>query len=97
MKIRFLTLAQIEVDEAVAWYDQRSTKLGQDFLIELDLAVRRIISFPFSCPEIEPGLRRCLIAYFPYGIIYNIDEDTIVVLAVANLHREPRYWIGRAS
>jgi len=46
------------------------------------------MSFPLSCPEIEPGLRRCLLARFPYGL----EGDTIVVVAVAHLHREPRYW-----
>ena len=32
---------------------------------------------------------------FPYGVMYGIDEDTIIVIAVAHLHRDPRYWIDR--
>jgi len=45
--------------------------------------------------EIEQGLRRCLLSRFPYGIIYGVDSETIIVVAVAHLHREPRYWIDR--
>ena len=95
MKVSFLALAQQELDDAVAWYNKEGPGLGQDFLDELDRAVRRAVAFPFSCPEIDPGVRRCLLARFPYGLIYGIDQETIVVVAVAHLHREPRYWIGR--
>ena len=95
MKVRFLTLAQKELDDAVLWYNQQADGLGREFLDELDRTVRRTITFPLSCPEIEPGIRRGLVARFPYGIIYGVDDDTIVVIAVAHLHRRPRYWIDR--
>lgn len=95
MKLRFLILAQRELDEAVAWYNEQAAGSGQEFLDELDRVVRRAVTFPMSCPEIEPGVRRCLLARFPYGLIYGVDRKTIVVIAVSHLHREPRYWVGR--
>jgi hypothetical protein len=30
MKIRFLTLAQLEVDDAVSWYDHQAEGLGRE-------------------------------------------------------------------
>lgn len=95
MKLRFLILAQRELDDAVAWYNEQAAGSGQEFLDELDRVVRRAVTFPMSCPEIEPGVRRCLLARFPYGLIYGVDRKTIVLVAVAHLHREPRYWVGR--
>ena len=95
MKLRFLILAQRELDEAVAWYNEQAAGSGQKFLDELDRVVRRAVTFPMSCPEIEPGVRRCLLARFPYGLIYGVDRETIVVIAVSHLHRKPRYWVGR--
>jgi plasmid stabilization system protein ParE len=95
VKVRFLTLAQQELDDAVAWYNEQAAGLGQEFLDELDRVVRRAVAFPMSCPEIEPGMRRCLLARFPYGLIYGVDRKTIVVVAVAHLHRKPRYWLDR--
>ena len=92
MKVRFLAVARQELDDAVAWYDDQAAGLGRDFLYELDRAVRRAAAFPRSCPEIHPGLRRCLLARFPYGLIFGEEKRTIVILAVAHLHREPRYW-----
>ncbi|MBM3285552.1 MAG: type II toxin-antitoxin system RelE/ParE family toxin [Candidatus Aminicenantes bacterium] len=96
-KVRFLTLAQQEVDDAVAWYNEQVNGLGQEFLDELNRGIRRVAAFPMSCPEIDPGLRRCLLARFPYGLVYSLEGDTIVVVAVAHLHREPRYWVDRTG
>ncbi|MEK7384684.1 MAG: type II toxin-antitoxin system RelE/ParE family toxin [Elusimicrobiota bacterium] len=95
MKVRLLAVARQELDDAVAWYDEQATELGREFLDEIDRAVRRAAAFPLSCPEIEPGLRRCLLARFPYGLIFGVDGGTLVVVAVAHLHREPRYWVDR--
>ncbi|MEX0806772.1 MAG: type II toxin-antitoxin system RelE/ParE family toxin [Candidatus Binatia bacterium] len=95
MKVSFLILAQSELNDAVAWYNRQAAGLGREFLDELDRAVRRAVAFPMSYPEIEPGIRRCRLARFPYGLIYGVDGETLVVVAVAHLHRRPRYWIDR--
>jgi plasmid stabilization system protein ParE len=95
VKVRFLTPAQRELDDAVAWYDEQAAGLGLEFLDELDRAVRRVLDFPLSFPAIERNIRRCRLARFPYGLIYGVDGGTIVLLALAHLHREPRYWIRR--
>ena len=95
MKVRFLKLAQSEADDAFAWYDSQTSGLGTQFLDDLDRTIRRIAAFPLACPEIDSDIRRCLLARFPYGIVYGVDNETIIVVAVAHLHREPRYWIDR--
>jgi hypothetical protein len=95
MKIHFLTIAQKELDDAVAWYNEQSGGLGNEFLDELDRAIRRVITYPQSCTEIEAGLRRCIMAHFPYALIYGLEKDIIIVVAVAHLHRNPRYWADR--
>jgi hypothetical protein len=97
MNVRFLTPAQQELDDAVAWYDQQAAGLGKEFLDELDRVIRRVVAYPFSTMEIKPGLRRGLLARFPYGLIYGQDGDVIVVVAVAHLHRQPRYWAARVK
>jgi plasmid stabilization system protein ParE len=97
MNVRFLSPARQELDDAVAWYDQQADGLGKEFLDELDRVIRRVVAYPLSSIEIEPGLRRGLLARFPYGIIYGQDEDIVVIVAVAHLHREPRYWADRVK
>ena len=95
MNVRFLTLAQHEVDEAVVWLDERAEGKGILFLDELDRVVRLVKAYPLASTEIEPEIRRCLFARFPYSLIYGIEDDTIVVVAVAHSRRSPRYWIDR--
>ena len=95
MKIHFLSIAQKELNDAVDWYNEQADGLGNEFLDELDRAIRRAIAYPQSCTEIESGLRRCIMARFPYGLIYGLEKDKIIVVAVAHLHRNPRYWAER--
>ena len=95
MNVRFLTFTQQEIDEAITWFDERAEGQGIAFLDELDRVVHLIRAFPLASPEIEPDIRRCLFARFPYSLVYGIDEDTIVVIAVAHSRREPNYWVDR--
>ena len=97
MNVRFLTLAQQEVDEAVVWFEERSEGKGLEFLDELDRVVRLVRAYPLASPEIEPEIRRCLFARFPYSVVYGVDADTIVVIAVAHTHRVPHYWLDRLN
>ena len=46
MKVRFLTIAQQEVDDAYHWFEQGAEGRGLDFLAELDRTVRLINNFP---------------------------------------------------
>ena len=43
--------------------------------------------------EVKTGIK--LITKFPYKIIYSIEEDYILILAVAHQHQKPDYWIDR--
>ena len=95
MKVRFLTLAQQEVDEAVAWFGERADGKGVDCLDELDRIVRLVKTYPFAAPQIDLEIRRRLFARFPYSLIYGIDHNTIVVIAVAHSRRAPHYWVDR--
>ena len=97
MNIRFLTLAQQEVDDAVFWFNNQTENAGIEFLDELDRAVRLVMSYPHAFTEIEPEIRRCLLARFPYALIYGIEQQTIVIIAVAPLHRQPGYWADRIA
>ncbi len=95
MRIRFLDIAQIELDQAIEYYNYESPGLGDEFLIEVLKVIDRIGEFPEAWHRLSKRTRRCQTRRFPYGIIYQIREDGILVVAVANLHRHPDYWKGR--
>jgi toxin ParE2 len=95
MNIRFLEPARIELDDAVDWYEMEQRGLGSRFLTEIRSVLKRISVFPDSCTVIAPGLRRCLTRKFPYMLVYGLENDTVIIIAVAHMHRQPLYWQGR--
>ncbi|MCQ8180713.1 type II toxin-antitoxin system RelE/ParE family toxin [Methylomonas sp. SURF-1] len=95
MNVEFLAAAETELDQAYQWYEQQQSGLGKQFLSEFDAAIRRITAFPTSYVLIDTDIRRCLIKRFPYGVLYGIDRQSIIVVAVAHLHRKPDYWLAR--
>ena len=95
MNVRFLTLAQQELDEAVAWFEERAEGKGVDFLDELDRIVRLVKAYPRASPQIDLEIRRRLFARFPDSLVYGIEHNTIVVIAVAHSRRAPHYWVDR--
>jgi plasmid stabilization system protein ParE len=95
MNIRFLPMAAREVDDAVAWYDEQARDLGLEFLDELDRVIRLAKSYPHLATRVGPDFGRFLFARFPYSLIYSLDQGTLIVIAVAHQHRNPRYWADR--
>jgi len=95
MTYKFLDIAKIELDEAFEYYEIQQVKLGYRFINEVKSSIKRIINFPKAWQQITINTRRCLVKNFPYGVIYQILNDEILIVAIANLHRKPDYWNDR--
>lgn len=95
MKWFFHPLAEQELDKAVDYYEDCLAGLGLDFAREIHAAIHRIIQYPEAWSQISENTRRCLVSRFPFGIVYQIKTDVIVIIAVANLRRRPEYWQER--
>jgi hypothetical protein len=94
--VRLLQPAEEEMFDAAAYYESRVPGLGAAFLDKVESAVADIAASPERWPIIQPNIRRRLVHRFPYGLLYRVDPEEIVVLAFSHLHRRPNYWIGRA-
>jgi hypothetical protein len=95
MEIRFLEVAQFELDEAIEYYNGQRVGLGDEFLLEVLGALERMKNYPEAWHPFSVRTRRCQTRRFPYGIIYHQIAGEILVVAVAHLHREPGYWRER--
>ncbi len=95
MQIKFLEIAQLELDDAFRYYENQQEKLGYRFVNEVKITVELIKYYPEGWHPLSNNTRRCLVKNFPYGIIYQFKEDMILILAVANLHRKPSFWKER--
>ena len=90
-----LAPAEEELGEAARYYESHAPGLGSDFLSEIRHATDRIAANPEAGTSLSAHLRRRLVRRFPYGILYRIDPQEIIVLAVMHLHRQPGYWQER--
>lgn len=95
INIRFLTMAEMEIDEAVSWYQEQSEDQSLTFLAELDHAIRILKAYPFIATQNQPDIRTFRFRSFPYSLIYSFDDEQLLIIAIAHHRREPQYWIDR--
>ena len=95
MKVRFLSPANMELDEAVRYYDHELPGLGDRFFQEVDAAIEKICLFPKGWTKVGKRTRRCLLKGFPHALLYTPEKEEIIILAVAHLHRDPKHYRDR--
>lgn len=95
MRYVFHPEALTEYAEAVQYYTQQRIEVAQAFIDAIEDAVYRISESPTRYGVIDEEIRRCMTRKFPYGIVYAIEQDYILILAVMHCSREPGYWKDR--
>jgi plasmid stabilization system protein ParE len=94
-KVRLHPQAEAEMIEAAVYYESRQQDLGKRFLAPVQDAVNSIAINPRLCPVVDLDVRRCLTKVFPFGVLFRLSRDEIVIVAVMHLRRHPDYWKGR--
>jgi hypothetical protein len=100
VKVRFLEIAEIELDQAVHWYGAQAPGLGDAFLIEMLSATDRIARFPEAWHSLGEGVRRCHLSRFPYGCLETIAQREPMVKAFIAMNEtgaRRRRWFIAAS
>jgi toxin ParE1/3/4 len=97
MKYVFHPAALIEYSEAVQYYAQNRTALAQAFIDAVENTIYRIRESPTTWQIIDEDVRRCMTRKFPYGVLYTVEEDEILILAIMHCSREPNYWKNRKT
>ena len=95
MRYVFHPEALTEYAEAVQYYGEQRVEVAQAFIDAVEDAVYRIRESPTRYITIDEDVRRCMTRRFPYGILYTIEQDYILILAVMHCSREPGYWKRR--
>ena len=95
MRVEFHSAAAREVEDAQAWYEERSMFAASAFLRELSIATNRIRETPMRYAAAEHQTRRILLEHFPFTLYYRVREELVTVVAVAHQKRRPGYWRSR--
>ena len=95
--IRYHEAAEDELLNEIGYLELRANGLGRRFFEEIRRSEKLISQFPESAEEIRPGIRKRILRKFRYSLIYSIEEEGVLILAVAHHSRRPGYWLGRIS
>jgi plasmid stabilization system protein ParE len=102
VNLQILIEAEEEIEKARKFLNRRSPGLGQRFLADLAESLSDIAADPQRFPKVETlpddsPFRRDLLRVFRYAVVFEIVDDSILIIAVAHCSREPNYWIRRRS
>lgn len=95
MKIQIHELAAIEFDDAVKWYELQSEGLGERFKAATKQKIEKISQNPRWFTIETEDVYKAYVPKFPYKILYTVEADSIIIWAIAHLHRKPWYWQSR--
>jgi plasmid stabilization system protein ParE len=97
MRFEFHPEALIEFEEASRYYTSQQPGAGLRFVASVEDAIHRIVEAPFRGRILEDDVRRCLTRIFPYAVLYSVEPEFVLIIAVMHCHREPGYWRERIS
>lgn len=95
MKYKFHPEALQDYSEATRWYSEPDLKLAFRFIDAIEGTISSIVEAPRRWRAIDEDVRRCLTPVFPYGVLYTIEGDFILIVAVMHCSRDPEYWKHR--
>ena len=83
------------MEDATRLYELEHPGLGRQFRAEVKQAALRIARYPGAWVVEQGEVRKYIMHRFPYKLLYSIEKDSILILAVAHQHRRPDYWVDR--
>jgi hypothetical protein len=102
VKLEIMLQANQESVDAAAWYNRKSSGVGEEFLNEVSAAFDRIEYRAESMTAWEwytgrRDIRHCRLKRFPFAVIFELRPAECVVIAVSHLSRHPLYWLDRLN
>jgi toxin ParE1/3/4 len=84
-----------DLEEATVFYFREDPLLESRFAECIDEAIEQVVQRRTAWPLIEGAVRRYVAKVFPYSLLYSIETDNILIVAVAHQSRDPD--IGRSD
>jgi len=94
-EIKFLPEADIDYREALVWYEARSLQAAVGFEAAFEVGLQRIAEAPERWTRCDDRHRFYSLRRYPFSIVYRIESELILVVAVAHARRSGTFWKGR--
>lgn len=96
-KIQITEEANLDTINAVDYYSSINNDLADKFEKELYATYAKVSNNPQFYKFLTKGKKRKFrcsrLKSFPYLVIYRIDKQTIIIIAVFNTHQNPVYGL----
>jgi hypothetical protein len=93
--LRYHPLFDCDVREAAGWYDRRSSGLGDVFVQTVSKCVKEIIANPKRFAIGPTGCPYLRLKRFPYIVLFDVNDDELIMLAVLHTARSMEKWRER--
>jgi hypothetical protein len=88
-KLIIIESAIVEIEDACLYYNDQLVGLGFEFEEEIFTLLELINSNPLLFPIKFAHFREATVKRFPFVIIYEIDEKSIIVTAIFHTKQSP--------
>lgn len=87
--------AKADYRQALAWYQGKSDQVAAQFETALEDALQAIEQSPERWTPYDDRHRFYELGRFPYIVIYRIEGERSLVVAIAHTSRSDTFWRGR--
>lgn len=97
MTVRFLEPARDEFLRAVEFYEDQHPGLGEKLVAEVETAIEVLENSSRAGAPFGEETRRLVLSHYPFDIVYTVENNETIIIAVAHHRRKPGYWSDRTT
>ncbi|MGL5892449.1 MAG: type II toxin-antitoxin system RelE/ParE family toxin [Bacteroidia bacterium] len=91
MKIVITPFFSQDLAFAYQWYESRKLGLGENLIEDIEKVLDLITQYPKATRKGVRKYRSAFLSKFPYGIVYEVKRDLIVVVALYHNSRKSKF------
>ena len=97
MKHVWHPLAETEFNEALDYYGVNAgANVSRKFATAINHTLGLLLEYPAIGKPTHPQAHSISLHGFPFDLVYRVYPEKIIILAIANQSRRPRYWAERS-
>lgn len=82
-------IAEIDLEDGIEWYETKQRGLGKRFYNDFVTIAGYLILNPYLFPLKSLTYREAKLKTFPFVIIYEIEDDNVIIHAIFNTSKNP--------
>ncbi len=89
--LKIQTEAILDIHEAFEWYEKQKKDLGFLLVKEIENCYAKLSEHPAYYTFLNSRFRQIKVNRFPYFLIYEIEEDIVIINSLFHAKRKPKF------